>query len=308
MSLTSSVLHLLDWLPERVRHGVIRSTFNFSDADIADVRVKMAETANEALAAGRVLHDAYVGRDLTRAHPSGIRTSAHALLPSTHTFIATLGGRVVGTMSLIGDSPLGLPLEAVYGAEVEQMRRDRNTLAEVGALAILPGFRNKGIVCLLNRLMFQVAETIGVDKLVVAVHPAVQEIYRASLLFERFGKETRYPGLSAKARAVGLALDVRTAESRFRQAFAHSPRTNANPHYLYVESARPEVVTPPPGDLRRHGDREAMARALLRARPDVLEGLSPFALQHLRNLVPSARLPRAERRPSFLSFHDLVPA
>jgi hypothetical protein len=304
MSLASAVLSLLNYLPENLRHSAIRSTLRFSDTEIAGVRVKLAETPREALAAARVVHDAYAGRGISNAHPSGIRIAPHALLPSTQTFIAIVDGKVVGTMSLIGDSPLGLPIERIYRPEVAAMRKQGSTIAEVGALAILPGFRKRGIVCLLNRLMFEVARDMGVDKLVAAVHPIVQEIYRASLLFTLFGEEKIYPGLNSQARAVGLVLDVQGAKERYRKAFGHLPRTNSNPYFLYVESKRPEIVSPPRGDLSKHGDRRGISRALLRARPDVMNELTPAALEYLHALLhesDSARHPTLTKLREFLT-------
>lgn len=303
MSLASTVLSLLNYLPESLRHSAIRSTFRFPDAEIAGVRVKLVETPREALAAARIVHDAYAGRGISSAHPSGVRFAPHTLLPSTQTFIAIANGKTVGTMSLIGDSPLGLPIERIYGDEIASMRDRRVRLAEVGALAIVPGFRKRGIVCLLNRLMFEVARQLEVDELVAAVHPVVQEIYRASLLFTLFGAEKVYPGLSSRARAVGLMLDVEGAEERYRQAFGHLPRDNANPYFLYVESKRPEIVSPPRGNLLKHGERRAIARALLHARPDVLHDLSPPELEHIRAFLHASD---AERSPTLSKLREFL--
>lgn len=308
MSVAQVAHQCLRFLPERWRHDFLRSRSRFSDEEVAGVRVKLVETAEEAVAAARILHDAYVERGIMPRHPSGVRATAHALLPTTHAFIALCGGKIIGTMSLVEDCAIGLPLEHIYTEEVAAMRREVNAVAEVGSLAIVPEFRRTGIACLLNLFMFRTARAIGTEKLVVAVHPNAEELYRACLLFERFGRERSYPGLTRSARAVGLALDVPSAEARFREAFRHRPKTTANPHYFYFESSRPELTLPRTWALRRHGDRAGIARELGRLRPDLLAELQDDVRLHLRLSVPRSQMPTEQRRPSFVSFHDMVPA
>jgi ribosomal protein S18 acetylase RimI-like enzyme len=280
-------------LPERLRHSLIRSRMKFSDRDLDDVVVKLAESPDEALAASHIVHRAYARRGLVAPHPTGLRVTPHSVVPTTHTFVAMVGDRYVGTMSLIGDGVLGLPLEGVYASEVAALRGAGERLAEVGSLAILPSFRRKGIVCLLYRAMYEVAIATGVHRLVVAVHPKAEDLYRATLLFRRFGDERHYAGLNRSARAVALELDLRDAEARMRSAFGDMPKTTANPLYVYVESERPELRVPPAGAIGE-GAREAMARALVAARPDVFGALPWTARAELRAAVPSLRFTMPE--------------
>ena len=62
----------------------------------------------------RLQHDQYVAHGYMDAHPSGWRLSLHNALSPTRVFVARRGGRVVGTMTLITDSPLGLPMDEIY--------------------------------------------------------------------------------------------------------------------------------------------------------------------------------------------------
>src|SRR5258708_37131208 len=62
----------------------------------------------------RLQHDQYVAHGYMDAHPSGWRLSLHNALSPTRVFVARCGGRVVGTMTLIAHSPLGLPVAEIY--------------------------------------------------------------------------------------------------------------------------------------------------------------------------------------------------
>jgi len=66
----------------------------------------------------RLQHDQYVAHGYMDAHPSGWRLSLHNALSATRVFVARCGGRVVGTMTLIADSPLGLPMDEIYTDEL----------------------------------------------------------------------------------------------------------------------------------------------------------------------------------------------
>jgi ribosomal protein S18 acetylase RimI-like enzyme len=284
----------------------------FSERELDGVVVKFAESPEEALAASHIVHRAYVRRGLVAPHPTGLRVTPHAIAPTTHTFVAMSGDRYVGTLSLIGDGPLGLPLDAVYGEEVATFRGAGERVAEVGCLAILPSFRRKGIVSLLYRFMYEVAMKTGIERLVAAVHPNAEEIYRAALLFERFGGERHYPGLNRSARAVALDLDLRQAEARMRAAFGAMPKTTSNPLYVYVESERPELRVPATGTVGV-AEREAMARALVEARPDVFRALPWTVRAELRGALPSVRFTmpdiELEATPAWaLALTRMVPA
>ena len=77
----------------------------------------------------RLQHDQYVAHGYMDAHPSGWRLSLHNALSATHVFVARCGGRVVGTMTLIADSPLGLPMDEIYTDELRTLRKKSRRMA-----------------------------------------------------------------------------------------------------------------------------------------------------------------------------------
>jgi hypothetical protein len=281
---------VLRWLPQAVRDRVIRAQLRELDhRALAGVTVKLAETADEIEAAARLVHAAYLARGITAPHASGVRVTPHLLLPTTMVFVAVAAaGAVVGTVSLVRDSRLGLPMDAVYTSELARLRDDGRALAEVGALSIAPALRHSGLVHLLNKVMFRVArERCGVDDLVIAVHPRAEDLYRATLLFERIGAVRTYAGLTANALAVALRLDLRTFPARALAKFGPRPATLANTHHFYMVAQHAAVRMP--RDVhsveRRMPARRDAATALLEQRREALAGLPAEHRNHLLGLL-----------------------
>jgi hypothetical protein len=179
------------------------------------VTFKVAEDQRERAAAFRLVYDAYVTAGLMRPNAFMLRVMAHHLLPTTATFVALRGPRVIGTVSLVGDGRLGLPMERVYGPEVERLRDPSTWLGEVSALASAPNAADLGfdVVIGLMRLMAQFAQRHGMEHLLVAVHPRHARLYRRAMGFQRLGEERAYPSVCNRP-AIALHLDL----SRLDQA------------------------------------------------------------------------------------------
>lgn len=262
---------LLSFLPQSLRRRLILSKMKVDARALAHVRVKVAETEAESIAAARLVHDSYVTRGILRPHDTGIHLSEFSASPTTWTFVAKLGDEVIGTISLLtGETlcgqPTRLPMETIYGPELRPFRAAGELLAEVGALAIAPEYRGSGLVLWLNRIMMKATVALGVDRLVIAVHPNAGELYREALLFSEVGPERAYPGLNKSARAIALSLEMRDVTGKFQRAFASYGPNACNMHTIYA-AALPQIQEP---DALKSLHRLSARRALRRARPDVV--------------------------------------
>lgn len=275
-------------LPDRTRLAIVRSKMRFAEQELADVLVKEADCEEELLAASHIVHRVYIRRGLVHAHPSGLHVTPHSILPTTRTFVAKKGGRYIGALSLIGDAELGLPMDNVYGEELTRFRARGERLAEVGSLGLLPQYRSRGVVSLLYRLLYETARDSGVDRLVAAVHPDAEDVYRACLLFERCGDERLYPGLNRSARAVAITLELPSVDARFERAFGHLPETTANPRYVYLTGRRPELV--PSSRSRSAAEHARLVRGLVVGRNDVFAALPWERRADIRRALPDMRL------------------
>lgn len=170
------------------------------------VAAGLAVTRDEVHEAERLVHDAYVARGLRNAkEPRDVRRTRHATV-----FVARVGGAVAATLSLLRDSPRGLPADALYGAELAALRASGRRLAEVGALAVERHCRGAALALvrpLVQLLGVYARDVEGADELCIAVHPRHASFYEGRFGFIRFGGEKPYAAVN-NAPAVGLRLDL----------------------------------------------------------------------------------------------------
>lgn len=178
-----------------------------SGADGVDIGLVVSSAEREACF--RLVHAQYVDRGYAECDPSGRRLLLHHALPTTRMFRVTCAARVVATVSLVPDSVLGLPMDALYAAELRPLRAAGRRLAEVASLAAAPGAGPAAVAQLMGRLVLY-AERLGrVDDLCVTVHPRHTRFYER-LGFSRLGSVKQYAAVNG-APAVALRLDVRVA-------------------------------------------------------------------------------------------------
>ena len=221
-------------------------------------RVKARRFENDQIAAGldfglamdrdahdqafRLQHDQYVAQGYMDPHASGWRLSTHYALPSTRVFVARSGRRVVATMTLIGDSPLGLPMDDIYADDLRGLRAQRRNLAEVSGLALDPNYSSSGVAILLRLIRIMALYAVQVAHLTdlcIAVNPHHAVFYRKAFDFQDIGGLKQYGKVNG-APAVALRLDlgpVRTIMSEL-----HDGRAVRSEIYSFL--FRPENVEP----------------------------------------------------------------
>ena len=177
--------------------------------------------------------------------PSGMRLTIYHALPTTTTLCAPFDGKVVGTIALIRDSALGLPLQRIF--DLTGVRAKRGNIAEVSSLAVHPDFAGiDGPVLLpLLKFMHEYCTTLfDTRHLVIAVHPHHIETYEALLFFRRLagGTVPAYDFVNG-APAVGARLDLRHAPEIMRKYYGD--RTlRRNLHNYFVALRLPNIELP----------------------------------------------------------------
>ena len=272
-------------LPEPARRWLMIRHLHFDPQEVRHVVFKLAESRAEREQAFHLLHDCYERRGLIEHTASGLRVSLHALLPTTATFVGMRNDAVQATLSLIEDSPFGLPMESLYATEISSLRANGRHLAEVGALAVAPSFRRKGVTLMMFNLMIRWAYFRGVEDLVITVHPRSAAFYRTLLLFERIGDVRVYASLR-DAPAVALRLDLTTTFARYARTYGSSvtrldSNDRLNLHRFFHLDEFPNLCLPPwrrmadpgcgPEDVRHFAAQNALdLEALTEAQRDYL--------------------------------------
>ena len=162
----------------------------------SDILCRIASTRKEREAAFRLVYNSYLQAGLGEMNDYKMRVTPYHLSDCSEIFIATRRGKVIFTMTLIMDGEeLGVPMESVYGDEVDRLRRRGLRLGEVSCLADCQRHVREFFPIFLwtSRLMVQYARYRGLDALVAAVHPKHARFYRRFMDFRTFGLEKTYP-------------------------------------------------------------------------------------------------------------------
>lgn len=190
------------------------------------VEVTLARTPDDLAAAFRLLHDSYVRAGLDEPNGRRLRITPYHLLPSTEVFVARLRGEVIATITMVADTEqAGLPMDAMYRDDVDQLRGSGKRLAEIGCMADRRESPARFLKLFgeFSRLSVQVANARGIDALVAATHPRHARFYIRSLGYETFAgiKECTYASGNL---AVGLVQDFRRLEgTKFSERLFGSP-------------------------------------------------------------------------------------
>jgi hypothetical protein len=186
-------------------------------ATIDGVTYKTASNRAEREAAFRLVHHAYTRVGLMEPNAFGMRVTPYHLLPTSDVFLAVVEAEVICTLSLIGDGEMGIPMEAIYDDEIQQLRTRGVNFAEVSCLADrrLNQIRQMPVLVRLISLMLQYARYNSVDEVLLAVHPRHERYYNRFFGCRRFGELKSYPSVLDNPAVACTHEFVRLDEERY---------------------------------------------------------------------------------------------
>ena len=157
---------------------------------LREIKFRVVERTSELRAASNLVYREYVKRGYIQPNAARLKLSLYHALPDTTTFIAIHRKTgVLGTLSLIQDSSLGLPMDEVYKSELDAMRRQGHQIAEASMLSFdstllnsnaLPTFHAKKMVLTLRlfKVMFDYLRSCTTaTELVACFNPKHQILY-----------------------------------------------------------------------------------------------------------------------------------
>jgi hypothetical protein len=185
-------------------------------------------------------HRVYQGRGYVSGDESLI-VSPYDASPQTLTLLAQdENGVDAATITLVFDSPAGLPCDEIYGNELNTLRSQGRLLVEVTRLAINEDHQHsKTLLVRLFNFIYVFAKRVkGFDDFVIEVNPRHTNYYRRLLIFEQAGPERPCPRVQG-APAVLLRLDLSVPEREIRrvggQGAAANERTLYPRFYSWLE-------------------------------------------------------------------------
>jgi hypothetical protein len=208
-----------------IDHHICRS---FTVPGIArTVEVKIASERKEWEQAFALLAETYKARGYEAADSNALRFTPFHALPDTVTFVAKYQGNVMATLSLVLDNyVLGLPMECIYGEEIEGLRRCNRRFGEVTSLAdkglslreFIPVFVS------LMRILAQYTVKHKADTWVISVNPRHRNFYRKVMGFVPLGPWREYPSVqNHPAEAYLLDVDLLRAKEAMHEQILGDP-------------------------------------------------------------------------------------
>jgi hypothetical protein len=217
---------LLRDLPDPISGPLIRKGLVIDPSWADDVVFKVADTREELEAAYRLVHDVYVEEGYEDLRKPGVRVNLRYALPTTATIVGKIGDQVVITLTIIADSPLGLPMDMIFSRELFPLRRDGRWIAEIGALASHPDFRRRQQTMALfadKAIMKYAINCLKVDDVVIAINPKHVWVYKHLLCFENLSKDVKEYRYVNDAPAVAMRLDAKNCQELWRLAYQGRP-------------------------------------------------------------------------------------
>jgi hypothetical protein len=215
--------------------------------ETTSLQVRPVQTRHELERALTLVHENYVRRGYAQPTEGPLRPPLQHVLPSTRTFVSLAGEEIVATASVFFDSPLGLPLDRVFGDHTGELRCQGRTLAEVGMLADRRKSLARSMQQLLEmmRRIFWELRRQGTHELLITVHPRHEKFYAKYLGFVSCGEARTYSAVNdAPAQLLRLAIDrAESAEVRHdqtRELFLAEPPSDdeGDPYRMSAEDFR----------------------------------------------------------------------
>lgn len=157
--------------------------------------VRAANQLELRQAAYELLYKIYSEMGIVKNKSASMWLSIFDALPETTTFVAENNlGEIVGALTLVFDSPIGLPADELYKEEVDELRNAKRKICEFISFGINKSV--KGSVRILAALFYSaylLAWRIkNATDLVITVHARYENFYCRNVLFKKMGPVRKY--------------------------------------------------------------------------------------------------------------------
>ena len=223
----SKLIRVLLWkafkaFPDGLRGHFTRLMFSASiSKDDNNFTFKIADTKEEVLQALELVQSNYRRLEMTDSDEL-MRISKFNFMPTTTIFIAKSGEEVVGTISVILDSHLKLPIDNFNNVN------DFRGLGVIGEFSCLTvgqkwRSRNTGISLPLALLALDYClNTLQLDYIFLTIRKSVVPFYTDICGFELFGDTKKHSGVN-NLKSSSLVVDKKTYLTRLEELYGNAP-------------------------------------------------------------------------------------
>lgn len=171
--------------------ALLRRTGLFG-SDLKGATVERAAAYDDLRMAYALVHQVYVDSGYIAAVPCGMRLRIFETSSDTATFVAKVDGKVVGVISVVGDSvDMGLPSDHAFRAELDGLRAQGLRLCEVTNQVVAEEYRRSAVTTELMRCAVAHSLDAGYQLGIATVSPGHNGFYDL-LGFTQVGSERSY--------------------------------------------------------------------------------------------------------------------
>jgi len=177
-----------------------------------DLSIRPSVSRWELEQAFRLVYLSFLQREYIEESASKLRFSIFNALPETVTFVADLREAIIATVTLVPDTPIGLPMDEIYHDEVQALRDQGRRLAEVTMLADRRHEIRRAlpvVMQLMKRVFDYATLVLKANDLCITINPRHETYYRRFLLFQPLGGLKTYPSVRNNP-ALARRLDLDT--------------------------------------------------------------------------------------------------
>ena len=190
----------------------------FLEKYTADCQGLDVEDLEELRAAYRLVYQEYSARKLCVPNKDEMFYNAYSFVLGSRTFLLKKEEKLLGTVCMVADSPIGLPMETIFPEEIGKLRTEGKKMVEIGALSLnskyidmkqysFKNFKKQAYLYKLYKTIFDyVCKSEDITDLIIGCHPRHEFLYKY-LTFETLSTPRDYHGANA-APAVLMRLDI----------------------------------------------------------------------------------------------------
>lgn len=217
-----------------------------------DVIIRLTHDRDEIEQANQLVYRNYVGL-YWPDDEEAFRRNRYLNTPAREVFVAIDAGTVIGTMSIISDSPGGLPSDTFRPDILQRYRQRNDAMAELTSFAVDQSVSHPmSLILFLYKFFLQYSfYYLGADRLIGNCRPKHAEFYERMLCFEKLTEPAPY-GYAGNVPCQLVTLDLLRAHTTLRHRYASAPDFY---RFLMVDD-HPNVHLPDMGRLERRRDME----------------------------------------------------
>ncbi|MCK7513755.1 MAG: hypothetical protein MZV70_63565 [Desulfobacterales bacterium] len=159
-----------------------------------DLTIRIADSPEEIEAANRLIYRNYVNLYWPEDEEA-FRNNKYLHSPARHVCVAVESGTVIGTMSMMTDSPLALPSDSFRPDILRSFRMAGDRLAEITSFAVDQSVQHPlNLVMFLFKFFLQYSfYYANIDRLIASCRPRHADFYAKCMCFEKLGPAALTP-------------------------------------------------------------------------------------------------------------------